>query len=292
MIQVGGHGATQLDFEIPKKYGLHQTIADTSGVGAVFRALRTIPVMLGIAGDMAELCPQAWMLNYTNPMAMNCWAWYAGSPHQHIVGLCHSIQNTSRQVAEYVGVPPRGDHLPRRRREPHELGAARRARRQEPLPGARRGDRGRPRRARPPRPRAGLPALRLLSHREQRALCRVRAVVHARRRRDRAPADPRRRVRAAQRGEPRAVRRREAQAGCRRALRDRTQPGVRGADRALDGHRRAAHRLRQRAQHRPHHQPAGERLRRGARAWSTGPGCSPRTSATCRCSARRSTAPS
>ncbi len=106
MIQVGGHAATRLDFVIPAKYGVRQTIADTSGVGAVFRALRTIPVMLGIAGDMAELCPQAWMLNYTNPMAMNCWAWYAGSPHQRVVGLCHSIQNTSRQVAEYVGVPP------------------------------------------------------------------------------------------------------------------------------------------------------------------------------------------
>ncbi len=106
VIQVGGHAATLLDFEIPKKYGLRQTIADTSGVGAVFRALRTIPVMLGMAGDMAELCPDAWMLNYTNPMAMNCWAWYAGSPHRNIVGLCHSIQNTSRQVAEYVGVPP------------------------------------------------------------------------------------------------------------------------------------------------------------------------------------------
>ncbi len=104
-IEVGGIAATRLDFEIPAKYGLRQTIADTSGVGAVFRALRTIPVMLGIADDMAELCPGAWMLNYTNPMAMNCWAWYGGSPHQNIVGLCHSIQNTSRQVAEYVGVP-------------------------------------------------------------------------------------------------------------------------------------------------------------------------------------------
>ena len=106
VIQVGGHAATLLDFEIPKKHGLRQTIADTSGVGAVFRALRTIPVMLGIADDMAELCPDAWMLNYTNPMAMNCWAWYEGSLHQNVVGLCHSIQNTSRQVAEYVGVPP------------------------------------------------------------------------------------------------------------------------------------------------------------------------------------------
>jgi alpha-galactosidase len=105
-IEVGGLAATRLDFDIPRKYGLRQTIADTSGVGAVFRALRTIPVLLGIAADMAELCPDAWMLNYTNPMAMNCWAWYAGSSHEKVVGLCHSIQNTSRQIAEYVGVPP------------------------------------------------------------------------------------------------------------------------------------------------------------------------------------------
>jgi alpha-galactosidase len=105
-IEVGGIAATRLDFDIARKYGLRQTIADTSGVGAIFRALRTIPVLLGIAYDMFELCPGAWMLNYTNPMAMNCWGWYDGSPHQRIVGLCHSIQNTSRQIAEYVGVPP------------------------------------------------------------------------------------------------------------------------------------------------------------------------------------------
>ena len=107
-IEVGGIAATRLDFDIPRKYGLRQTIADTSGVGAVFRALRTIPVMLGIADDMVELCPEAWMLNYANPMAMNCWAWYEGSLHQNVVGLCHSIQNTSHQVAEYVGVDPAG----------------------------------------------------------------------------------------------------------------------------------------------------------------------------------------
>ncbi len=106
-IEVGGLAATRLDFDIPAAYGLRQTIGDTSGVGAVFRALRTIPVLLGIADDMTELCPQAWMLNYTNPMAMNCWAWYEGSLHQRVVGLCHSIQNTSHQVAEYVGVDPR-----------------------------------------------------------------------------------------------------------------------------------------------------------------------------------------
>ena len=105
-IEVGGIAATRRDFDIPRKYGLRQTIADTSGVGAVFRALRTIPVMDGVAADMAELCPGALMLNYTNPMAMNCWAWYERWPQVPIVGLCHSIQNTSRQIAEYVGVPP------------------------------------------------------------------------------------------------------------------------------------------------------------------------------------------
>ena len=104
-IEVGGIDATRVDFDIPERYGLRQTIGDTLGVGAVFRALRTIPVLLSIGRDMAELCPAAWLLNYTNPMAMNCWAYYAGSPHKRIVGLCHSIQNTSRQLAEYVGVP-------------------------------------------------------------------------------------------------------------------------------------------------------------------------------------------
>jgi alpha-galactosidase len=105
MIQVGGHAATLLDFEIPARHGLRQTIADTLGIGGIFRALRTIPVMLGIGRDMDELCPDAWLLNYTNPMAMLCQAYAHGSPHTKIVGLCHSIQHTTRQLAEYVDVP-------------------------------------------------------------------------------------------------------------------------------------------------------------------------------------------
>ena len=105
MIQVGGHAATLLDFEIPARHGLRQTIADTLGIGGIFRALRTIPVMLGIGRDMAELCPDAWLLNYTNPMAMLCQAYAHGSPHTKVVGLCHSIQHTTRQLSEYVGVP-------------------------------------------------------------------------------------------------------------------------------------------------------------------------------------------
>jgi alpha-galactosidase len=105
MVQVGGHTATVADHEIPARYGLRQTIGDTLGVGGIFRALRTIPVMEGIAADMAAVCPDAWLLNYTNPMAMLCWATFAGTPQKRVVGLCHSVQNTTRQLAELVGVP-------------------------------------------------------------------------------------------------------------------------------------------------------------------------------------------
>jgi alpha-galactosidase len=105
MIQVGGHAATLLDFEIPARHGLRQTIGDTLGIGGIFRALRTIPVMLSIGADMAELCPEALLLNYTNPMAMLCQAYAQGSPHRRIVGLCHSVQHTTRTMADYVGVP-------------------------------------------------------------------------------------------------------------------------------------------------------------------------------------------
>jgi alpha-galactosidase len=105
MIQVGGHAATLIDFEVPKRHGLRQTIGDTLGIGGIFRALRTIPVMQDIAGDMAELCPDAWLLNYTNPMAMLVWATYLSAPATNVVGLCHSVQHTTRQLAELVGVP-------------------------------------------------------------------------------------------------------------------------------------------------------------------------------------------
>jgi alpha-galactosidase len=104
-IQVGGLEATMRDFEIPARYGLRQTIGDTLGVGGVFRALRTIPVMLKIADDMADVCPEATLLNYTNPMAMLMWALDAGGRHTHMVGLCHSVQNTHNQLAEIVDVP-------------------------------------------------------------------------------------------------------------------------------------------------------------------------------------------
>jgi alpha-galactosidase len=91
-IQVGGYEpATAIDFEVPKKYGLRQTIGDTLGIGGIFRALRTIPVCLDFARDMQEVCPDAWFLNYVNPMAMITGAMLRGSSIR-TVGLCHSVQ--------------------------------------------------------------------------------------------------------------------------------------------------------------------------------------------------------
>ncbi|MCS6870417.1 MAG: alpha-glucosidase/alpha-galactosidase [Anaerolineae bacterium] len=105
MIQVGGYKpATVTDFEIPKKYGLRQTIADTLGIGGIMRALRTIPVLLDMCHDMEQLCPNVVFLQYVNPMAMNCWA-INRATRIKTVGLCHSVQGTARQLAEDIGVP-------------------------------------------------------------------------------------------------------------------------------------------------------------------------------------------
>jgi alpha-galactosidase len=105
MVQIGGHEATLRDFELPARYGLRQTIADTLGIGGIFRTLRTAPHMLALGHELADLCPDAWLLNYTNPMAMLCWLVYAGTPTQKVVGLCHSVQGTTEDLAELVGVP-------------------------------------------------------------------------------------------------------------------------------------------------------------------------------------------
>ena len=106
-IQVGGYDpCTIIDFEIPKKYGLRQTIADTLGIGGIFRALRTIPVLDDFAKDMAEVCPKALFLNYTNPMAI-----LAGYMQRYTtietVGLCHSVQVCSNGLLKEVGLEPK-----------------------------------------------------------------------------------------------------------------------------------------------------------------------------------------
>src|SRR5215203_4921551 len=105
MIQVAGYKpGTVIDFEIPKKYGLKQTIADTLGIGGIMRGLRTIPVLLDICRDMEELCPNALFLQYVNPMVMNCWAINRASKIK-TVGLCHSVQGTAGELARDIGVP-------------------------------------------------------------------------------------------------------------------------------------------------------------------------------------------
>lgn len=105
MFQVGGYKpSTVIDFEVPKKYGLRQTIADTLGIGGIMRGLRTIPVFLGMCKDMEEVCPNVTFLQYVNPMAMNCWAISRASSIQ-TVGLCHSVQGTAEQLAHDIHVP-------------------------------------------------------------------------------------------------------------------------------------------------------------------------------------------
>jgi alpha-galactosidase len=103
--QVGGYRpATVIDFEVPKRFGLRQTIADTLGVGGIMRGLRTIPVLLDVCRDMEELCPDALLLQYVNPMAMLCWA-VAEASSIRTVGLCHSVQHTAAQLAGDLGLP-------------------------------------------------------------------------------------------------------------------------------------------------------------------------------------------
>ena len=104
-IQVGGYPATVVDFEVPGRFGLRQTIGDTVGIGGIFRALRTFPVLSAIAQDVLEICPDAWFVNYTNPMAMNVAYLHAVAPQLKVIGLCHSVYWTVRGLCDVVGVP-------------------------------------------------------------------------------------------------------------------------------------------------------------------------------------------
>jgi alpha-galactosidase len=103
-IQVGGARATQVDFAVAARFGLEYTIADTIGVGGVFRGLRTIPVVVGIARDMEAICPDAWLLNYTNPLAILVRA-VAEASSIKVIGLCHSVFWTVDTLAGYLGLP-------------------------------------------------------------------------------------------------------------------------------------------------------------------------------------------
>ncbi|MCR9110090.1 alpha-glucosidase/alpha-galactosidase [Marivita sp. XM-24bin2] len=104
--QIGGYEpSTVIDFDIPKQYGLRQTIGDTLGVGGIMRGLRTVPHLWRVAADMAELCPNATLLQYVNPMAINTWAIAERYPHVKQVGLCHSVQNTVQELAHDLDLP-------------------------------------------------------------------------------------------------------------------------------------------------------------------------------------------
>ncbi len=103
-IQVGGMKATEVDFEIPARYGIQQTIADTLGIGGIFRGMRTIPAVLDIAGTLQKESPSAILLNYTNPMSMVMWAVGREYPGLQAYGLCHSVHYTAEVLAKYMGV--------------------------------------------------------------------------------------------------------------------------------------------------------------------------------------------
>ena len=104
--QIGGYKpCTVTDFEVPKAYGLRQTIADTLGVGGIMRGLRTVPHLWKIAEDMAAVCPDALLLQYVNPMAINTWALSARYPALKQVGLCHSVQGTAAELARDLDIP-------------------------------------------------------------------------------------------------------------------------------------------------------------------------------------------
>ena len=121
MIQVAGYKpGTVIDFEIPKKYGLRQTIADTLGIGGIMRGLRTIPVLIDMSRDMEAVCPDVLHLNYVNPMAMNCWALSRATPIK-TVGLCHSVQGTMMEIALDIGVVPSEIRLSLCGHQPHGL---------------------------------------------------------------------------------------------------------------------------------------------------------------------------
>lgn len=111
MVQVGGIAATRTDLELPARYGLRQTIGDTTGIGGVFRALRTFPLLTALTSDMSELCPDAILLNYTNPMAMNIWWVSVVAPEIRAVGLCHSVFWTANDLCELIDVPLEGTHF-------------------------------------------------------------------------------------------------------------------------------------------------------------------------------------
>jgi alpha-galactosidase/6-phospho-beta-glucosidase family protein len=102
-LSVGDFNTTLRDFEIPYRYGVRQTIADTIGVGGIFRGLRTIPVLVDLALDMTQMCPDAWLLSYTDPLVMTLWAVREATGLKNVAGLCHGVRETHATLADLVG---------------------------------------------------------------------------------------------------------------------------------------------------------------------------------------------
>ncbi|MEU8825652.1 alpha-glucosidase/alpha-galactosidase [Streptomyces sp. NPDC048636] len=105
LVQIGMVEATRTDFEVPARYGLRQTIGDTLGIGGIFRALRTFPFLKALGEDIAAVCPGAWLLNYTNPMAMNVQYLTEATGLRRVVGLCHSVHWTVHDLCRLVNAP-------------------------------------------------------------------------------------------------------------------------------------------------------------------------------------------
>lgn len=105
-VQIGGQAATEIDFDIPEKYGLKQTIADTHGVGGIFRFLRTVPFLRKLVSVVERKAPGALLINFTNPMSMCMW-YIKSISDQPAIGLCHSVPHTVRQIAGYIGLDSR-----------------------------------------------------------------------------------------------------------------------------------------------------------------------------------------
>ena len=103
-ILVGGFPAIEAEIDIPKRFGIDQAIGDTLTPGGIMRCLRTLPALIDVARDVMELCPNAWVLNYTNPMAMLCWGMKAAVPQLNLVGLCHSVQHSTFEWARRLNV--------------------------------------------------------------------------------------------------------------------------------------------------------------------------------------------
>ena len=119
--QVGGVDAYAIDIEIPQRYGIDQAVGDTLGPGGIFRGLRSMHALAPIAADMREVCPDALLLQYANPMAINCW--FTSGEGVRTVGLCHSVQHTSELLADILGVDARGMVVPRGRHQPPGVAA-------------------------------------------------------------------------------------------------------------------------------------------------------------------------